>query len=83
VPCCAVPCCADRLFAAKGYSMVNPLLPRDDSGRMALPLLQAPVPRLSQDDKWLLFKRSRKYVGRRWCVSECRAGVFFRTEHAE
>lgn len=42
-----------RLFAAKGYRMVNPLCPEP-------PPATAPLPRLSWDDKWLLYKRTRR-----------------------
>lgn len=59
-------CCLRRLFAAKGYRMVNPLLPRANDGTGpvgALPPLQTPVPRLSNDDKWLLYRRLRRWVG--------------------
>jgi ribosomal protein S2 len=42
-----------RLFAAKGLRMVNPLCPSPGP-------LSAPPPRLSWDDKWLLFKRLRR-----------------------
>lgn len=42
-----------RLLAAKGLRMVNSLCPEP-------PLSSSPVPRLSWDDKWLLYKRSRR-----------------------
>lgn len=68
--CCAAMCSAvlcyavlpTRLFAAKGLRMVNPLLPRDaDTGKIGPPPpLQAPVPRLSHEDKWLLYRRTRR-----------------------
>lgn len=42
-----------RLFAAKGYRPTNPLCPRP-------PPASAPLPRLSWDDKWLLYRRTRQ-----------------------
>jgi hypothetical protein len=73
---CAVLCYSvlppPRLFAAKGLRMVNPLLPRDaDTGKIGPPPpLQTPVPRLSHEDKWLLYRRTRRCAAatRLWLV---------------